>query len=55
MEKRAKRLLVFAPDMEPWSDIGVDWSNAFHTASKAGAGCDDTDIQTCIHMLVNSI
>ena len=55
MEKRAKRLLVFAPDMEPWSDIGVDWSNAFHTASKAGAGCDDTDIQTCNHMLVNSI
>jgi len=54
MEKRAKRLLVFAPDMEPWSDM-VDWSNAFHTASKAGAGCDDTDIQTCIHMLVNSI
>ncbi len=54
MEKRAKRLLVFAPDMEPWSDM-VDWSNTFHTASKAGAGCDDTDIQTCIHMLVNSI
>ena len=54
MEKRAKRLLVFAPDTEPWSDM-VDWSNAFHTASKAGAGCDDTDIQTCIHMLVNSI
>lgn len=55
MEKRAKRLLVFAPDTEPWSDIGVDWSNAFHTASRAGSGCDDTDIQTCIHMLVNSI
>ncbi len=54
MEKRAKRLLVFAPDMEPWSDM-VEWSNTFHTASKAGAGCDDTDIQTCIHLLVQSI
>lgn len=54
MEKRAKRLLVFAPDMEPWSNM-VDWSNTFHTASKAGAGCDDTDIQTCIRMLVKSI
>ena len=54
MEKRAKRLLIFAPDTEPWSDM-VDWSNTFHTASKAGSGCDDTDIQTCIHMLVNSI
>lgn len=54
MEKRAKRLLVFAPDMEPWSNM-LDWSNTFHTASKAGSGCDDTDIATCIHMLVNSI
>lgn len=54
MEKRAKRLHVFAPDCEPWSDM-VDWSNAFHTASNAGAGCDDTDIATCIHLLVNSI
>ncbi len=54
MEKRAKRLLVFAPDCTPWSDM-VDWSNTFHTASKAGAGCDDTDIATCIHLLVQSI
>ena len=54
MEKRAKRLLVFAPDMEPWSDM-LGWTNAFHNASKAGSGCDDTDIMTCIHMLVNSI
>lgn len=54
MEKRAKRLLLFAPDMEPWSDMGT-WTNAFHTASKAGDGCDDTDIMTCVHMLVNSI
>lgn len=54
MEKRAKRLLIFAPDMEPWSDM-LDWTNTFHTASKAGAGCDDTDIQTCIHLLVQSI
>ena len=54
MEKRAKRLLVFAPDADPWSDM-ADWTNAFHTASRAGAGCDDTDIETCIHLLVQSI
>lgn len=55
MEKRAKRLLLFAPDAEPWSNMGVEWSNTFHTASQAGTGCDDTDIQTCIHLLVQSI
>ena len=54
MEKRAKRMLVFAPDCEPWSDM-VGWSNTFHTASQAGKGCDDTDIATCIHLLVQSI
>ena len=54
MEKRAKRLHLFAPDASPWSDM-VDWTNTFHTASKAGAGCDDVDMNTCIHLLVQSI
>lgn len=54
MERRAKRLLIFAPDMEPWSNM-VDWTNAFHTASPAGAGIPDTDMDVCIRLLVNSI
>jgi len=54
MEKRAKRLLIFAPDVEPWNGM-VDWSNAFHTASKAGDGCSDADLEVCIKLLVNSI
>ena len=54
MELNSKRMLIFAPDANPWSDM-VDWSNTFPTTSKAGAGLDDTDINTCIHMLVNSI
>lgn len=54
MEKRAKRLLIFAPDMEPWSNM-VDWTNTFHTASQAGKGCSDADMGVCIRLLVNSI
>ena len=54
MELNSKRMLIFAPDANPWSDM-IDWSNTFHTTSKAGAGLDDTDINTCIHILVNSI
>lgn len=54
MERRAKRLLIFAPDTDPWSAM-VDWSNTFHTPSQAGKGCEDTDIANCIHLLVNSI
>ena len=54
MDDRAKSLLIFAPDTEPWSDL-VDWRNTFHEASQAGQGCKETDINACIRMLVNSI
>ena len=55
MEKRAKRLLLFAPDVEPWSTDLFDWDSCFLITSKNGAGCDDTDIEQCIHILANSI
>ena len=54
MEFRAKRLLIFAPDCEPWSDM-VDWSNFMYKARKAGDGLSDVEFDTCIKMLVNSI
>ena len=54
LENRAKRLLLFTPDTEPWSNM-IDWTNTIHTASKAGSGCDDTDIDTCIDLLVKSV
>lgn len=54
MEKRAKRILLFTPDAEPWTDM-VEWTNVFHTPSQAGEGCSDVDIETCIHLLVQSI
>ena len=54
MESRAKRLLLFAPDMDPWSNM-IDWTNTFHQASAAGAGMEDTDMEICINLLVNSI
>lgn len=54
MEIRAKRLLIYAPECEPWTDM-VDWDNAFHMASSAGAGLPEVEMDTCIHMLVKSI
>lgn len=51
MELRAKRLQIFAPDTEPWSDIAT-WSNAFHVP---GVDLKSTDLDTCIHLLVQSI
>ncbi|MBQ7408575.1 MAG: VWA domain-containing protein [Clostridia bacterium] len=54
MEPRAKRMLLFAPDCFPWNNM-IDWSNTFHQASAAGKGCSESDIETCIHLLVQSI
>ena len=54
MEMRAKRLLIYAPDCEPWVDM-VDWVNTFHAASPAGTGLPEVEMDTCIHMLVKSI
>ena len=38
-EKRAKRMLIFAPGVEPWTNML--WDQVFHTPSKAGGGCDE--------------
>ena len=54
MEKRAKRLQIFAPDCDSWNQF-IPWDNTILTASKAGAGCGDVDMETCIHLLVKSI
>lgn len=54
MEKRAKRLQIFAPDAEPWPEF-LTWTNTVVTPSKAGAGCPEADTDTCIHLLVQSI
>lgn len=51
MEARAKRLQIFAPDTEPWSDVAT-WDNTFHVPE---LDLKSTDIDTCIHLLVKSI
>lgn len=54
MEQRAKRILLYSPDCEPWTNM-IDWTNTFHASSRAGTGLADVEMDTCIHMLVNSI
>ncbi|MBO5313260.1 MAG: VWA domain-containing protein [Clostridia bacterium] len=54
MEPRAKRILLFAPEADPWINM-IDWNQTFHTPSKAGTGCSEMDMDLCIKMLVKSI
>ena len=55
MWERGRRLVVYAPDVEPWTDIGLWDGGVIHQASEAGRGCDDVDMDVCIKLLVNSI
>jgi len=54
MNNSAKRLIVFAPDDAPWSDVAM-WSQTIHMASKAGDGLADTDMDIVFDVLAGSI
>ena len=51
----AKRLILFAPDSNAWTDIATHWENTIHHPSKAGDGLADLDYKTILSAIVNSI
>lgn len=55
MNRNAKRLILFAPDANPWTDIAKHWENTVHYASRAGEGLSEVDSQTILDAIVNSI
>lgn len=55
MDRHAKRLILFAPDAYPWTDMATHWENTVHYASRAGEGLSEVDSQTILDAIVNSI
>jgi hypothetical protein len=56
MEQSAKRLVLFAPDQEPWSDpIAEEWDLTLHFASKAGEGLEEFEMDEIIETIANSL
>lgn len=55
MENSAKRLLLFAPEEFPWSEIGDDWNNTLFFPSKAGEGLEEFEMREIIDTLANSL
>jgi hypothetical protein len=55
MAPTAKRLILFAPDAYPWTDIANNWQNAVHYASQAGAGLSDIDYNVILDAIQNSV
>lgn len=52
-QKKAGRLVVFAPNAYPWADIQA-WNRYWPTYSQAGTGLSDLDILQAIDLLVGS-
>lgn len=55
MPDSAKRLLLFAPDANPWTMIGSSWENTIHFPSQAGKGLEEFENEEIIAAIVNSI
>ncbi len=55
MENAAKRLLIFAPDADPWNVIAADWNNTIFLQSKAGDGLEEREMEEIINAIANSI
>ncbi|GGP00225.1 vWA domain-containing protein [Wenjunlia tyrosinilytica] len=55
MEQSAKRLVLFAPDQEPWTGIQEDWDMVLHFPSKAGDGLQEFEMDQIIDTIANSL
>ena len=55
MKRNFKRLILFAPDVEPWSWISSNWDNVVHHPAQAGNGLTDIDYEAIIAAMVHSI
>lgn len=55
MENSAKRLLMFAPETYPWTDIADDWNNTIFFPSEAGEGLEEWEMDEIIATIANSL
>lgn len=55
MERGSRRLLLFAPDADPWSRIASEWENTIQHPSKAGEGLSDIDYKTILSVIAKSV
>lgn len=55
MENSAKRLLMFAPEAYPWTDIADDWNNTIFFPSEAGEGLEEWEMGEIIATIANSL
>lgn len=55
MDRKSKRLLIYAPPKESWTTIASTWDNALLFPSAAGQGLDDQTFSEILDAICNSI
>lgn len=50
-----KRLVLYAPECEPWSVIGSHWDNVIYFPSIAGAGLQEFEFDEILNTIANSM
>ncbi len=55
MSKASKRLIMYAPDAYPWTDIANHWENTIQYPSKAGDGLNELDYKTILDTIAGSV
>ena len=55
LDLSSRRLLVYAPDVAPWTDMQTSWENVVHVVSKAGQGLGELDYAEILEVIANSI
>ena len=55
MNKNAKRIVLFAPEAYPWTDMGTNWNQAILYPSKAGDGLNDIDYGSILDLIAHSV
>lgn len=55
IDASARRMIVFAPDEYPWSEIAEHWEETVHFPSRGGDGLGEMDYDFIMNMLAHSI
>ena len=55
MEFSSKRLLLYAPDVYPWSTISTNWDNVLHYPSAAGMGLSEFEFHQIVDAIAGSV
>lgn len=55
LEQAAARLIIYAPDTDPWTKIGDDWEQALFYPSRAGEGLSEVDYDVIVTAVSNTL